>query len=103
MWRSVILFLVFLHGATSPAAAVIMGFSPLKIDFTKPDQVAAQKITWADPEHLGVTVAGFGWVGDAKSSRDGWIETQPIGIGTSWRPTHRARILIKLQPIIRQS
>ncbi|MEI8379052.1 MAG: hypothetical protein WCJ09_02920 [Planctomycetota bacterium] len=82
--------------STAVAAAAIIGDHQQVIDFTQPDQ-AAKLATWSDPEHLGCTKEGFGWNGDKLSSRDGWIETVPLAIGTSWRPTKSAGIRITLQ------
>ena len=96
MWRSLTLMLCGILGATSPAVSQIMGSSPLKIDFTKTKETTSL-ITWSDPQHLGMTSMGFGWDGEKNASRDGWIETQPFGIGTSWRPTRQANIRIKLE------
>jgi hypothetical protein len=65
------------------------------VDFTQPEQ-AAKLASWSDPKNLGCTKDGFGWDGDKLSSRDGWIETEPLAIGTGWRPTQNAGIRIKL-------
>ena len=81
---------------TTVAAAEVSGRHRQVIDFTKPEQ-AAKSATWSDPEHLGCTKDGFGWDGDALTSRDGWIETEPLAIGTSWRPPRDAGIRIKVQ------
>jgi hypothetical protein len=82
--------------STDMAAAVILGTHQQVIDFTQPDQ-AARLATWSDSKHLGCTTEGFGYDGDKLTSRDGWIETEPLAIGTSWRPTRDARIRIKVQ------
>ncbi len=81
---------------TAVATAGIMGGHQQVIDFTLPEQ-AAKLCTWSDPEHLGCTKDGFGWDGDKRTSRDGWIETKPLAIGTGWRPTHNAGVRIKIQ------
>ena len=78
------------------ATAEIMGHHQQVIDFTQPER-AAKLATWSDPKHLGCTKEGFGWDGDKLSSRDGWIETEPLAIGTGWRPTDNAGIRIKVQ------
>ena len=96
MWRCLGLLICSVLGAASPAAGTIMGYSPLKIDFKKPKEASGQ-FTWSDPQHLGMTAEGFGWQDEKNASRDGWIETQPFGIGTSWRPTRQANIRIKLE------
>lgn len=78
------------------AEAGIIATNQQVIDFTQLDQ-AAKLATWSDPEHLGCTKEGFGWDGDKRSSRDGWIETVPLAIGTSWRPTQSAGIRLWLK------
>jgi hypothetical protein len=82
--------------STTVLQAEITGSHQQVIDFTRPDQVA-RLATWSDPEHLRCTTAGFGWDGEKGSSRDGWIETEPLAIGTSWRPTRAADIRIKIE------
>ena len=81
---------------TAEAGAEIIGNHQQVIDFTQPE-LAAKLATWSDPEHLGCTTDGFGWDGDKRASRDGWIETAPLAIGTGWRPTVNAGIRIKVQ------
>jgi hypothetical protein len=81
---------------TAVAAAEIDGGHKQVIDFTQPEK-AAKLATWSEPEHLGCTKDGFGWDGDKLTSRDCWIETEPLAIGTSWRPTQNAGIRIKVQ------
>lgn len=39
----------------------------------------------------------LGWDGDKDSSRDGWIETEPLAIGTGWRPTQDAQVRLTVQ------
>ena len=82
--------------STVVAAAAIMSSHQQVIDFTRPDQ-AAKLATWSDPQHLGCPKEGFGWDGSDRSYRDAWIETEPLAIGTSWRPTQNAGIRIKIQ------
>jgi hypothetical protein len=95
MFRSALVVLAWCT-LTSVATAGIAGGHQQVIDFTQPEQ-AAKLATWSDPEHLGCTKDGFGWDGDKNASRDGWIETEPLAIGTGWRPTQNAGIRIKLQ------
>lgn len=95
LWRSCLAALLVWE-SWSLSWAGILGTSNQTIDFTKPD-AAAQTATWSDPEKFQCTNQGFGWDGDAKESRDGWIETAPLGIGTSWRPTNSAQIRITLE------
>ncbi len=77
-------------------SAEIMSSHQQVIDFTQPEQ-AAKLATWSPPKHLGCTKAGFGWDGDKDSSRDGWIETEPLAIGTGWRPTRDAQVRLTVQ------
>ncbi len=81
---------------TTEVVGGIMGSSRQVIDFTQPDQ-AAGLATWSNPKFLGCTKDGFGWDGEKRSSRDGWLETTPLSIGTNWRPTQNAGIRVKLQ------
>jgi len=76
--------------------AEILGNTQQVIDFTQPEQ-AAKSATWSNPKQLDCTKEGFGWDGEKRASYDGWIETEPLAIGTNWRPTHNAGIRIKLQ------
>ncbi len=82
--------------STSITSAGIFSSNKQVIDFTQPDQ-AAKLATWSTPEYLGCTAGGFGWTGNSRTSRDGWIETNPLSIGTSWRPTQYAGIRISLE------
>ncbi|MGE5192201.1 MAG: hypothetical protein ACM3U2_06820 [Deltaproteobacteria bacterium] len=81
----------------SSAEAAILGSQSLEIDFTKPDE-AARKATWSDPDHLTCTERGFGVVAEENACRDGWLQTIPAGIGTSWRPTSAAHLRVTLKP-----
>ncbi len=80
---------------TASTLATIEGNQQQVVDFTKP-ALAAKLARWSDPEHLGCTPEGFGWSGDSKSSRDGWVETEPLAIGTAWRPPQSATVTVKL-------
>ena len=82
--------------STAVAQAAIIKSQHQVIDFTQLEQ-AAKLAKWSDPKTLGCNKDGFGWNGDGRSYRDGWIETEPLAIGTVWRPTQRAGIQIKLQ------
>lgn len=81
---------------TAVASATISSVHRQVIDFTQPEQ-AAKLATWSNPEHFGCTKDGFGWDGDERISREGWIETEPLAIGTGWRPAQGAGVRIKLQ------
>jgi hypothetical protein len=81
---------------TAVATAEIISNNQQVIDFTQPEQ-AAKLATWSDPERLSCTKDGFGWDGEERASRDGWIETEALAIGTNWRPTQNAGIRVKFQ------
>jgi hypothetical protein len=87
--------------AASSARASILGSQSLEIDFTKPDE-AARKVTWSDPEHLTCTERGFGLDAEENACRDGWLQTIPVGIGTSWRPAGAAHLRVTLKPARRK-
>lgn len=81
---------------TAVAAAEIDSSTKQVIDFTQPEE-AAKMATWSDPKNLGCTKEGFGWDGEKRASRDGWIETEPLAIGLASRPPQNANIRIKLE------
>jgi hypothetical protein len=59
---------------------------------------AARKARWSDPKRITVTPEGLGWGGrDDQGSRDVWLQTGPIGIGLSWRPTSVASIKARVE------
>lgn len=95
MFRSLLVVFTWFT-LTALAVAEIDGGHRQVIDFTQSER-AAKLAIWSDPEHLGCTSDGFGWDGDKLASRDGWIETEPLAIGTRWRPTQNAGIRIKIQ------
>jgi hypothetical protein len=75
--------------------AGILGFQSVDVDLTKPEE-AKQKADWSPK--LDCTPAGLGFEGQTNASRDGWMMTRPLGIGTSWRPTTGAHLRVKLSP-----
>ena len=77
--------------------AAILDFKRLDIDFTNKADASA-KATWSEPELLNFTEEGLGWDGDAASLRDGWIQTEPLAIGLSWRPAVGANIRVSIHP-----
>lgn len=79
-----------------PAMASILGNQQLHIDFTKPAE-AKKLVRWSDPAAFNCTTDGFGWDGEVKASRDGWLETEPLAIGTAWRPPQSATLQVKLR------
>ena len=81
----------------SSVSASIMGRNSLAIDFT--NSVDAQaKATWARPDVLRVTTDGLGWDGESTALIDGWIQTIPLALGLSWRPTHSLSVYVSIDP-----
>jgi hypothetical protein len=77
--------------------AGILGFHELKIDFTKADD-ARKKATWSEKEKLDITERGLGWDGEVNALRSGWVQTEPLAIGLSWRPAQSANVNLKIAP-----
>ncbi len=78
----------------APGAAwgEIISGTPFALDLTNPRE-AARKARWADPDRITVTAQGLGWGTAAdRATRDFWLETEPVGVGLSWRPTAIATI-----------
>jgi hypothetical protein len=69
----------------------------INIDLTNPAK-AATKATWSEPDRIAVSPDGLGWDGDSASSRDGWIQTKPLALGLSWRPTYAISVRVTIQP-----
>ena len=66
--------------------------TPYTLDLTHAKE-APKKAKWSQPDHFNITPDGLGWGTAAdKGSRDFWLETEPVGIGLSWRPTSIATI-----------
>ena len=82
------LVLVPLLFPTGAALAQINSNTGYKLDLSKPKE-AAKKAEWSEPDKIKATGEGLGWgdPDDSKSSRDVWIQTKPIALGFSWRPT----------------
>ena len=76
--------------------AGILGQHQIEIDLTNPEDTRA-KATW-EPDGISVTKDGLGWDGANNSSRDFWLMTKPLGIGTTWRPTNSASIRVTVSP-----
>jgi hypothetical protein len=82
----------------SSAAASILDFKSLTIDFTMADDARAKAI-WSEPEKLNLTTNGLGWDGEVASSRDGWIHTAPLALGLSWRPPIAVSVRVTIHPM----
>ena len=92
-----ILCLVALGCTPTISSAQILGSVNLAIDFTKPDD-ATKKATWSDPAKLTITDKGLGWDGEENALREGWIQTQPLAVGLSWRPAQSVSISVVISP-----
>jgi hypothetical protein len=74
------------------AVAEIDSSSTFRLDLTNANE-AAKKAKWSDPDRITVRPEGLGWgQGNEQGSRDVWLQTEPMGIGLSWRPTSMASI-----------
>ena len=95
-WLVIILTGIVLSSSGS-VFAEFSGSNEYSLDLTKAEE-ALKKAKWSDPDHIIVTPEGLGWGSreNDKASRDLWLETQPFGIGTSWRPTSSASITVKV-------
>src|SRR5262245_48121886 len=70
----------------------IISSTPFALDLSHPKE-APRKARWADPDRIKVTEEGLGWgTTDDKGTRDFWLETAPVAVGLSWRPTSIATI-----------
>jgi hypothetical protein len=78
--------------SSGPALGEIDSNTRFTLDLTNAKE-AAQKATWSTPDLITVTAEGLGWGKPRdRGSRDVWLQTKPIGIGLSWRPTSIASI-----------
>src|SRR5262245_42328624 len=83
--RWLVVLVAFLS-AVGVSPAEIISSTEYSLDLTRGK--AAPKTEWADPDRIKVTDEGLGWGKSAdEGSRDFWLQTEPIAIGTSWRPT----------------
>jgi hypothetical protein len=79
------------------AIADIHGNTTYILDLTNAKEVP-KKCKWSDPDRITLTPEGLGWGNrDDKGGRDVWLQTEPIGIGLSWRPTSIASIKVKVE------
>jgi hypothetical protein len=81
--------------------ASIEDYKQINIVFT--NAVDAQtKAKWSEPDKITISKEGLGWDGDDAGSRDGWIQTKPIALGLSWRPTYAISVRAQIQPPSRE-
>lgn len=79
------------------ADATILDFRSLDIDFTDP--VAASGLcAWSDRGIITSTSEGLGWDGDPASLRDGWVLTEPLALGLSWRAPTSVSVRVTMLP-----
>lgn len=77
--------------------ASILDAKQVSIEFTNAVDATA-KATWSTPDRVTVSTNGLGWDGEPAASRDGWIQTKPLAIGLSWRPTSAISVRVTIQP-----
>jgi hypothetical protein len=59
---------------------------------------APKKAKWSEQNRITVHPDGLGWgTRDDQGSRDVWVETEPISIGLSWRPTSIATVKVTVE------
>ena len=97
MRHAFILCLAVLACTPKIAPAGILGMESLTIDFTKPDD-AKKKATWAGSGKLTITNKGLGWDGEENALREGWIQTQPLAVGLSWRAAQSVNVNVVIKP-----
>lgn len=73
--------------------APILDADHLTIDFAN-DKDARSKAEWSIPNGGKINEDGLGC--DKKVCLDSWIQTKPLALGLSWRPTSGARITVKI-------
>jgi hypothetical protein len=86
-------------GLAGTSRAVIADFKQFTIEFT--NSVATNQATWPS-DRLTLSSNGLGWDGEAAAVVDGWIQTKPVALGLSWRPTAAATVRVVLQPLPRE-
>lgn len=94
--RLFVLAIVILVACVDCRAAII-GENSLTIDLTNSED-ANKKAVWSEPDKISIDKHGLGWSGSARSSRDAWFRTKPLGIGISWRPVTQTRVSVKISP-----
>lgn len=101
MKNAKLLLTLYLVAAATPCRAVILDFHELNIDFTNADDANA-KATWSDPQINDIAKNGLGWDGDPAAERDSWIQTKPMALGLSWRPTYAISVRAAVYPPARE-
>ena len=75
----------------------IISSTPFSLDLSNASE-APRKARWATPDTIKVTAEGLGWgtVQDP-GTRDFWLETEPLAVGLSWRPTSITPIRVTIR------
>jgi hypothetical protein len=93
----VLIFATLVLSSPGSAFADIHSNTTYTLDLTNAKEVS-KKAKWSDPDRITVTPEGLGWGNrDDQASRDVWLQTEPIGIGLSWRPTSIASVKVKVE------
>ena len=95
---SVSMVTLLLVAIPASALAGILGQQSLNVDLTNAKE-APTKVTWSEPERIAITEKGLGWDGETNALRDGWIQTEPLAIGVSWRPAQGANVRVRVYPL----
>ncbi len=77
---------IVMVSAAPTTHAAMKGTAELVLDFTRPDEVGA-RAKWSDPEEVIPSTEGLVWNGPLHRTHDIWIESTPVAVGFSWRPT----------------
>lgn len=77
------------------AAGSMLMLESLDVDFTDA-KASGEKAEWS--ERVDINAQGLGLDGAADTSRDGWIMTKPLAVGTAWRPASASKITVEVSP-----
>ncbi len=75
----------------------IIDYKSIEINFTDSADVFG-KALWSPQGALNITGEGLGWDGEAASSRDCRIITEPLALGLSWRPPSSISVKVTILP-----
>ncbi len=91
-----LLTIVFLS-VSFASRAFIFGDNDVSVNFTKPSSTLTN-VTWSTPDKLSTSTNGFGWNGSSNTYQDYWIQSIPIPLGVSWRPTRLITVTSSVKP-----
>jgi hypothetical protein len=97
MKRIAIFIIVWLIFASPNSQAGMSYFKQISIAFTNAAD-AQTNATWSEPDKITVSWEGLGWDGDARESRDGWIQTKSLALGSSSRPAYIITVRAAIRP-----